>query len=307
MNTNVGKSRTVVAMLAIGAVLCVACVRAVAAGAFDPPPLTDQPGTERHVGKVIWAELVTPSLSSVEPFYSGLFGWSFRDLSSGNDHYAVALLDGERVAGIVQHAIRQGEKRQPAWLTFISVADVDAVTRVAGSNGGKVVVAPRTYALRGRQAILSDPQGAVFAVLASVSGDPGDYLAAPGAWIWSSLMAKDAGADAAFYQTVFGYEVFDLQGEAGQEHMTLSTDDYARASVNSMPADAARRHPHWLNFVRVADATDMATRAVALGGRVLVPPRVDRHGGKIAVLADPTGAPFGVMEWTATDSKEEPK
>jgi hypothetical protein len=40
---------------------------------------------------------------------------------------------------------------------------------------------------------------------------------------------------------------------------------------------------------------------------VLVEPRVDRHGGHIAVLADPGGAPFGVMEWTESDSKQEPQ
>jgi predicted enzyme related to lactoylglutathione lyase len=291
----------------VGATFCVVCLGAAMAGSFNPPPLADQPSTEHHVGKVIWTELVTPDLAAAERFYTGLFGWNFHDLSSGNDHYAVALLDGERVAGIVQHVIRPGEKRQPAWLTFIAVRDVDAATRVAVSNGGKVVIAPRTFDSRGRQAILADPQGAVFAVLASFSGDPGDYLAAPGAWIWSSLMARDAGTDAAFYETVFGYDVFDLESEAGQEHVILSTDDYARASVNSMPADSARRHPHWLNFVRVTDAAAAATRVITLGGSVLVAPRVDRHGGKVAVLADPMGAPFGVMEWTDADSKEEPK
>jgi predicted enzyme related to lactoylglutathione lyase len=88
-------------------------------------------------------------------------------------------------------------------------------------------------------------------------------LAAPGAWIWSSLLTHDLDAEAAFYQTVFGYEVFELESNDGMEHVILSTDDYARASVNALPADSAHRHPHWLNFVRVADAADAATRAVA--------------------------------------------
>jgi len=37
---------------------------------------------------------------------------------------------------------------------------------------------------------------------------------------------------------------------------------------------------------------------------VLVEPRVDRHGGKVAVVADPTGAPFGLLEWSDTENKE---
>jgi hypothetical protein len=40
---------------------------------------------------------------------------------------------------------------------------------------------------------------------------------------------------------------------------------------------------------------------------VLVEPHVDRHGGQVAVVADPAGAPFGLMEWTGSDSKTEPK
>ena len=89
--------------------------------------------------------------------------------------------------------------------------------------------------------------------------------------------------------------------------MILSSDDYARASVNAFSGDASRRHAHWLNFVRVADAVEATARAVALGGRILVEPRVDRHGGKLAVVADPAGARFGLMEWTDTDGKKEPK
>lgn len=45
------------------------------------------------------------------------------------------------------------------------------------------------------------------------------------------------------------------------------------------------------------DAAATTARAEALGGRTLVSAHMDRHGGRIAVLADPEGAWFGVMEW----------
>ncbi len=155
--------------------------------------------------------------------------------------------------------------------------------------------------------MFSDPQGAVFAVLASSSGDPSDYLAGPGEWIWSTLLAHDAGTEAEFYQQVFGYDVFDPPSDDGSDHLILSSDDFARASVNALPGGPGRRHPHWLNFVRVNNTLEMATKVTALGGRVLVEPHSDRHGGNIAVVADPAGAPFGLMEWTEYDTKVEPK
>ena len=283
------------------------CVATVMAAPFELPPLVTPASAEHHVGKVIWVELVTPDLAGAKQFYSGVFGWTFQDIYVGDTDYAVALLDGRSVAGLLHRLVPPGEHRQPAWLGFIAVRDVDAAKRTALAHGAKVVFEPRSFPQRGRQAVFADPEGAVFAVLASTSGDPADVLAAPGEWIWSSLHAKNPDTAAAFYQTLFGYDVFDLPSDDGLEHVILSTDDYARASVNALPRGSSPRHPHWLNFVRVVDAVGVAAKAVALGGRVLVEPHADRHGGKVAVVADPTGAPFGLMEWADTDSKKEAK
>ncbi len=294
------------AQLAAGLGALVLVPAASAAPPLELPPLVAEGKPEHHVGKVVWADLVTPDLSAAEQFYGGLFGWTFRDVRAPGTTYAVVLADGRPVGGIVQRAVPPGEQKQPAWLTFLAVRQVDSIASTVVKDGGKLLAPPRTYAGRGRQAVLQDPEGAVFAILASKSGDPGDYLAAPGEWIWSSLLVKDPADEAAFYQKVFGYDVFDLPGDDGK-HIILSSDDYARAGVNALPADAKRRRAHWLDFLRVEDATDTARKAATLGGHVLVEPYVDRHGGKIAVLADPAGAPFGVMEWTASDSQVEPK
>jgi len=278
----------------------------MAAGSFDPPPIADAPTMEHHTGKVIWTELVTPDLAAAKRFYGGLFGWTFQEYDAGTTRYALARADGVQVAGIVQQAIRAGTRREPAWLTFIAVQDVDTTARNAVNAGGKLLRPARSYAARGRQAILSDPQGAVFGVMASFTDDPPDALAPSGTWIWSSLLTREAAADAAFYQTLFGYDVFNLESEDGQEQVILSTDNYSRAGVKTLPVDAVRRHPRWLGFVRVADAQAAATRAVELGGGVLVAPRVDRHGGRLGVLRDPSGAAIGVMEWIVTDSGDLP-
>jgi predicted enzyme related to lactoylglutathione lyase len=289
---------------ALLAVFLTACAAPPRAPLVPLPPLTQPPTSEHHVGKVIWVDLVTPDLAAAEHFYGGLFGWTFHDIHTPSTDYAVALLAGRPVGGILQRALPPGEHRQPGWLTFLAVSDVDATQQLIIQQGGKVLAAPHAYPQRGRQAVFSDPQGAVFAVLASSSGDPPEFLAAPGEWIWSSLIASDPGADAAFYQAMFGYEVFESDNEDGSEHLILSTQDYARASVNALPA-SGHHHPHWLNFVRVLDTEQMTVTVTQLGGRVLVQPRVDRHGGKVAVVADPFGAPFGLLEWPEGQSKED--
>ena len=291
----------------LGLLLGLAIMAGAAAAAgpsFVLPPLVQPASAERHTGKVIWADLVTPDIVAAKRFYGSLFGWSFNDIHVGDSDYSVAHLDGRPVGGLYQPHTGAGEQRQPAWLTFLSVRDVAAAERAIVAHGGKVLSRPKSYADRGRQAVFADPQGAVFAVLQSSSGDPQDFLAVPGEWIWSSVLTRDPDTDAAFYQNVFGYDVFEIPSDDGSQHVLLSTDDYARASLNKLPADAAKRHPHWLNFVRVESATDTAAKVEALGGRVLVKPFTDRHGGLVAVVADPAGAPFGLLEWTETDSKE---
>jgi len=267
------------------------------------PPVTEPASSEHHVGKVIFAELVTPDIEAAKRFYAGLFGWSFRDIQTGDAGYAEALFDGQPVAGLIYKTAAEGGHQPPAWLTFLAVRDTDAAQTSAVQHGAKVLFAPTTIPGRGREAVFADPQGAVFAVLASASGDPPDVLVAPGEWIWSSLITSDPENGAAFYQALCEYEVYAASADDGARHIMLASDNYARASVNSLPADTPGNHSHWLNYIRVEDAVEMAAKAVALGGRVLVEPRVDRHGGKIAVLADPQGAPFGVLEWTDIDSK----
>lgn len=247
---------------------------------------------EHHPGKMIWADLVTPDLATARDFYGTLFGWTFQSIGNAGD-YVVAFIERQPVAGLLQRSLND-EQHHSAWLGFFSARDVDVAERAATSHGARTLYAPRSYAGRGRQVVLADPQGAVFAILASSSGDPPDRLAGDGEWIWSSLLTTDPGQDANFYGDVLGYRIFALPNENGVAHRVLASDGYARAGVHTLPVG---HHPHWLHFVRVDDAGVSAAKATALGGRVLVEPRMDRHGGRIAVIADRSGAAIGVMEW----------
>jgi predicted enzyme related to lactoylglutathione lyase len=275
-----------------------------AAAPLVVPAIVTPVSAEHHPGKPIFVELITPDLDHAKQFYAGLVGWSFRDFTGGKSRYAEAYLAGEPVAGLVERAVPPGEHVQPAWLNFFAVADVDATEKIAVRNGAKLLVEAHDRADRGREAVLADPQGAVFAVLASSSGDPPDLLAAPGDWIWHSLITENPVADGDFYKAVFGYQVTALPATPGEQHLLLVSDDYARASANSLPEGHPNMHPHWLAYLRVDDVTRAVAKATALGGRLLVEPRVDRHGGLIAVVADPLGAPFGLMDWSDTQSNQ---
>jgi predicted enzyme related to lactoylglutathione lyase len=267
-------------------------------------PLVESASAEHHVGKLIFVELATPDVEAAKQFYGELFGWTFHDIHFHGAKYAEAFVHGRPVAGLIQKNPAGNQQRLWSWLSFFAVSDVEEAKSLALKHGGRLLIEPHNIPGRGEEAVFTDPQGAVFAVLASETGDQADMLALPGEWIWSSLLTTQPGKAAAFYQNLFDYEVYELEASGETLHLQLASDNYARASVNSLPVSSSYILPHWLNYIRVDDAVKTSAKLVALGGRVLVEPKVDRHGGKIAVVADPFGAAFGLMEWTATDSKE---
>jgi predicted enzyme related to lactoylglutathione lyase len=286
------------------AALFICCVASLAnAAPTQLQALVDPPSQQHHPGKVVFVELITPDLAAAKTFYAGLFGWSFRDRPFGSVAYAEATLENRPVAGLLERPFPAGEHRQPAWLGFFSVGNVDVAAKTALQNGGKVLFQPHDVPNLGRDAVIQDPQGAVFGILASSSGDPPDYLAGAGEWIWSSLITTDPDAAAGFYQALFDYEVFAAADDRNGHHLIVASDNYARASVNSLPGNGFHSYPYWLNYVRVEDAAKVAAKAVSLGGRVVVEPRPDRQGSKVAVVADPAGAVFGLLEWPESDSK----
>ncbi len=277
----------------------------VRAAPSDLPALVSPPSAEHHRGKVVFVELVTPDLAAAKRFYGGLFGWSFQDAGGGVNRFTQASVAGRVVAGIVQRTMPSG--RRPAWLTFMAADDAGKAAALATQSGGKLLFEPHRIANLGEEAILADPQGAVFAVLASGSGDPPDLLAEAGEWIWSSLITTDPDAGAGFYKSLFGFDVFNLPDAQDARHLILASENYARASVNPIPPSRPNAHPRWVSYVRVEDAAAMAARVGAMGGRVVLPPQLDRQGGKIALVADPQGALFGLLEWPGDASGESPR
>ena len=77
----------------------------------------------------------------------------------------------------------------------------------------------------------------------------------------------------------------------------LTSEGYARATVRTIPSVDEKVQPTWLPFVRVKNVAESVARAKQLGGKVLVEPRPGLLDGNVAVIADPTGAAIGILEW----------
>jgi predicted enzyme related to lactoylglutathione lyase len=272
------------------------CLRAEA-DQFDVPALSN-PATGAHlVGKLIWLDLETTDLPGAKLFYHALFGWNYRDYHALGVDYTVAMAHGTPVAGLVRRQIVNDTERRSVWLPFFSVADVGATFELALKAHAQVRSEPENLPLRGRQARLTDPEGAVFALVTSSSGDPSDdpNPRPLGTWGSPALLARDPAGEAVFYQGLFRYAVLGTPTDAGFERIRLSAGTHERASVRPLPGGEAL-NPQWISFVRVFSNAESVRQAVTLGGRVLVPATRAMHGASTAILADPTGAAFGIVE-----------
>ena len=114
---------------------------------------------------------------------------------------------------------------------------------------------------------------------------------APGAFSWAELATSDADAAKAFYTSVFGWEYEDNPIGDGQVYSMARRDGKDVAALFS-----SDQPPHWNCYVTVASADESAARAAEHGGRALADPFDVMDVGRMAVVADPTGAALCLWE-----------
>jgi len=265
------------------------------------PPLTTVSGNPRLPGKFIWADLVTDDANRAMNFYAQLFGWRF----TSQPNYFVALNEEHPIGGVFQRPHPVNPKARPRWFGYISVSDVKKAERLVTNAGGHTVETRTDFPKRGEQAVFTDPEGALFGVMKSTAGDPEDNLASPSDWVWIQLLSRDAGKASEFYRKIGGYEVIPNTQANRLNDYVLVSKGFARATVRTISIQRADVNPTWLPYVRVENVNQMAAKAKQLGGVVLVEPRPDLLEGKVAIIADPTGAAVGILSWMPEVKKGE--
>ena len=266
----------------------------------EMPPLNGGVQGRRLPGKFVWADLVTDDLAAAQRFYGSLFGWKFYSIHPG---YVVAELEERVLAGILQRPKPKDRPAQPRWIGFMSVASVERAGKAVVKAGGRVLAPKESLPRRGEQAIFADPEGAVFGVLRSSSGDPDDVLAAPGEWIWIQMLSRDGGAATSFYRAVAGYKVVENDTPGRASDFVLTSEGYARATIRTLRTTDQAVQATWLPFVRVTRVAEAVARVRELGGTIRFEPSPDVLQGRVAIVADPTGASIGIMEWDETRGK----
>ena len=118
-----------------------------------------------------------------------------------------------------------------------------------------------------------------------------------GRFCWVDLAATDAARATEFYTGLFGWGAATQAANGGTfvrfTHLGRDVGSLYQLNAAAREANVAS---HWTPYFRVKDALATSELACALGGSVPVRPFTVDGMARIAVIADPVGATFGIWE-----------
>ena len=244
-------------------------------------------------GTPMWVDHTSKDVQASANFYGQLFGWQAQDLGEEAGHYTMFTSGGKNVAATTPPM----QPETPSmWSTYIATDNVDDTARKVEGAGGKTLVPPMQVMTAGRMAVFMDPAGGVFAVW-----QPGDHKGSelantPVSFAWTELATRDLAGAKNFYPKVFGWGVKANPMPEGGEYVEWQVNGRSVAGAMQMGSMYPAEVPsHWLVYFAVANTDDVVKRAQELGGRVMAP-AMDIPQGRFAVLGDPSGAAFAVIQ-----------
>jgi hypothetical protein len=115
-------------------------------------------------GALVWNELASADFDGAEAFYGGLFGWTFEPMEGSPSPYLVIKNAGASNGGITTPAAPDAP---PYWLPYFGIEEIEAGVAKVTELGGNLCAGPIDIGIA-KIAVVSDPQGAVFALYAGV-------------------------------------------------------------------------------------------------------------------------------------------
>jgi predicted enzyme related to lactoylglutathione lyase len=241
-------------------------------------------------GTPCWIDYGAADLDATKAFYSSLLGWEYTGGEPEFGGYLTATVKGEQAAGL---GPQQDPNDPPRWTTYFATSDAAAAAGRIADAGGTVLVEPMEVGPMGTMVIALDPQGNPFGLWQSGMHTGARIYNEPGALAWNEAAVDDAEAARAFYTAVFGFHFDEVPGAEG--YTTFTTGDHPLGGLGGHQPGSPKG---WTTCFSVAN-TDEAVATVEAGGGRVTMAATDTDFGRFAVLEDPWGAPFSVMQNTA--------
>ncbi len=245
-------------------------------------------------GTFNWADTSSTDSAAARQFYMELFGWGKIDIPIGPGMtYTMFQHQGQAVAALSDATPEAIEQSIPShWSCYVSVDNVDELLPAVEANGGQIIFGPMEVFDSGRMAFLMDPTGAALGLWQARNHIGAGIVNTVGAMCWNELVTNDAETAKAFYAAVLGWEYY------GDEHY-IHISNRGRNNGGMIHLDGMP--PCWMPYFHVASIDAGMQRVEELGGAVVMGKREAPETGWWAVVRDPAGAHFYIMELVKAD------
>ena len=245
------------------------------------------------IGAPVWIDLFTSDPDKSRAFYGELLGWTSSEPNEEFGGYFNFSKGDSLVAGGMKN---DGSAGVPdMWNVYLAVDNAEATVEKATASGGSVIVPAMEVGDMGSMAVVTDAGGAAIGMWRPGTHKGIGLIAEPGAPAWFELHTRNYEASVQFYKDVFGWDAKTMSDTAEFRYTTLGEGESALAGIMDSSSFLPEGVPaHWAVYLRVAD-TDTAVKTTQELGGSLVMPAEDTPYGRIAMVADTTGAQFRLV------------
>ena len=263
----------------------------------SPTSMLGPGGSERTAyaaGAFCLVGLATSDPVAARSFYASLFDWEGEDLPAGAaGSFTMLRLGGKDVAALYQQTPEaRAAGAPPHWTSYISVTDADSTAALAGELGGAAVFRePFDVLDAGRIAAIRDPTGAIVSLWQPRSRIGATLVNEVGALCWNELATTYVERAKSFFATLLGWEY----QTAASGYVSIKNAGTPNGGMREQTAQERGKEPSWLPYFKVEKVKATVSKAEQIGGCGLVR-NAEVSIGPFAVIADPQGAAFAVLE-----------
>ncbi len=117
----------------------------------------------------------------------------------------------------------------------------------------------------------------------------------PGFFCWNELVTRNPEQAKAFYGRVFGWEHRDFDS-GPVKYTVFKKDGKDVAGMVQIKPEWGNAGPAWLSYVQVQNLDEMVKKVEENRGKVVMPPKDIPDVGRFAVILDPEGVQFAMIE-----------
>jgi predicted enzyme related to lactoylglutathione lyase len=246
----------------------------------------------KPAGTPTWIDLMTPDIDAARKFYHAVFGWDYDIGGPEYGGYTTARLGTRMTAGMMGNQ-PSASPMPTAWGLYFATDNIEADVARAVKLGAKALYPPMVVGEFGSMATCEDPTGATFSFWQAGQRVGLQVAEEPGSAAWYELYSPDAKQARDFYTALLGATADPMPG--GMEYYVLKHGERELCGIMQIDPAWGEFHPQWMTYFSVANTDDTVAVVTKHGGKVMGPID-DSPFGRIAALADPSGAFFKIVQ-----------